>query len=398
MEAYDELRQIRAHLQALTSEPAGRPVGSAANQAAEAYIADMLRRAGYEVEQQRFDCVDWQLDGVELWLGDGPLPAVANPYSPPCDVTAPIVSVGNLAELNKANLAGQVAVLYGDLAAFSLFPKNYPFFTVEEHQEIIRLLESGAPRAVIMVSDHGGEPSPLIEDGDFAIPSITVAAEVGAVLLDAGEPVTVRVRSRTQPGHGANVIGRRAQPARDKLLMCAHFDTKPGTPGALDNAAGVAAMLALAGRLAAADLLTNLEIVAFNGEDHYAAPGEVAYINRCGGEFGRIALVINIDGVGLKEKPATIAFFNTDEVWTAKVSASLNTWPRLEKTDPWPQGDHSIFAMQGIACVAVTSGDIHSLIEDTLHTSRDSLELVEPEQISNAVDFLAHLVLNIGLP
>ena len=75
--------RIEEHLAALARWPGGRPVGSPANHAAEATIADTLRAAGYEVEQQGFDCVEWRLDGVDLWVGDGPLPVTANPYSPP---------------------------------------------------------------------------------------------------------------------------------------------------------------------------------------------------------------------------------------------------------------------------------------------------------------------------
>ena len=144
--------RIAEHLAALVLWPGGRPVGSPANLAAEEYIANALRAAGYEVEQQGFDCVDWRLDGVDLWVGDGPLPVMANPYSPSCDVTAPLAAVADLAELEAADLTGCIALLHGALAAEPLFPRNYPFFTYEEHQRIADLLEQKGARAVIAVS------------------------------------------------------------------------------------------------------------------------------------------------------------------------------------------------------------------------------------------------------
>ena len=392
------LEQIRSHLTALTQSAGGRPVGSVANHAAEAYIAGVLSDSGYEVERQAFDCIDWHSAGAELKVDDRTIAVSANPFSPACDVTAPVVFVGDALELEQANLVGTIAVLHGQLTASPLFPKKYPFFTVEEHLRIIERLETGQPAAVIAISPASGNPPPVIEDGDFTIPSVTVSAEAGALLRGTNRPVTVRVHSTARPGHGANVIGRMAHPTRDKLVMCAHFDTKPGTPGALDNAAGVAAILALAERLADGRLHTNLEIVAFNGEDHYAAPGEIAYINGCGGEFGRIALLVNIDGVGLRNSPATLAFFNCDDKWAADVRALLAGESRLEETEPWPEGDHSIFAMQGVPCIAMTSGGIHALIADVLHTPNDTLELIEPEQIEAAVEFLESVLLKIGLP
>jgi aminopeptidase YwaD len=384
------IAQIRSHLAALAQWPGGRPVGSPANQATEAYIADALRAAGYEVEQQAFECVDWRLDGVDLWVGDGPLPVMANPYSPPGDVTAPLAAAATPAELEAVDLRGRIALLHGALSAEPLFPRNYPFFTVPEHQRILELLEQKGARAVIAVSPMPN-PAPVIEDGDFTLPSVTVGADVGAVLLMAGRAaVTLRLRSVARPARAANVIGRRAHPSRDKLVLCAHFDTKPGTPGALDNAAGVATVLALAERLAA-DPRTNLEFVFFNGEDHYAAPGEVAYLAGCAGEFGRIALVVNVDGVGLRGAGTTVAFFNCPDAWADATRATMSRGANLAETEPWPQGDHSIFAMQGVPCIALTSGGIHDLIDSLIHTPNDTLDRLDPAAMAAAVDFLAEL-------
>ena len=388
----DTTTRIEEHLAALARWPGGRPVGSPANHAAEVSIADALRAAGYEVEQQSFACVDWRLGGVDLWVGDGPLPVTANPYSPPGDVTAPLAAVASLAELEAAELRGRIALLHGALSAEPLFPRNYPFFTVEEHRRILDLLEQKGARAVIAVSPMPADPAPIIEDGDFTLPSVTVGAAVGAVLLMTERaPVTLRLRRAAQPGRAANVIGRRVHPSRDKLVLSAHFDTKPGTPGALDNAAGVATVLALAERLAAKPP-TNLEFVFFNGEDHYAAPGEVAYIAGCGGEFGRIALMVNVDGVGLREAGTTVAFFNCPDTWAAAARTTMSRRPNLAETAPWPQGDHSIFAMQGVPCIALTSGGIHALIDSLIHTPNDTLDRLDPAAMAAAVDFLAELL------
>ncbi len=394
----DITSRIAAHLTALTRQPAGRPVGSPANHEAEAYIAAVLEQAGYEVERQVFDCVDWRLESVELWVDGAALPVMANPYSPAADVTAPVVAAAGYDELAAAVVTGRIVVLHGALTAEALFPRNYPFFTVEEHVRLIDLLLARRPAAVVMASHTAENPAPLIEDGDFALPSVTVPAGVGEALRQATGPVTLRLRSTRQPGRAANVIGRRAAPARDKLVLCAHFDTKPGTPGALDNAAGVAAVLALAERLAAQPPATNVEVVAFNGEDHYAAPGEMAYIAGCGSDFGRIGLLVNVDGVGLRGQPATVAFFNCPEAWAGRTRVVMAQSDGIEESEPWPEGDHSIFAMQGVACLALTSGGIHALIDGVIHTPADTLDLVDPAGIAAAVAFLGRLLGELGLP
>ena len=56
------------------------------------------------------------------------------------------------------------------------------------------------------------------------------------------------------------------------IVVCAHLDSKATTPGAFDNAAGVATLLALT-EVGHLDGLP-LELVLFNGEDHVDSCGE----------------------------------------------------------------------------------------------------------------------------
>ena len=67
----------------------------------------------------------------------------------------------------------------------------------------------------------------------------------------------------------SNVLGTMPgnEPERPRLLVGAHFDSVPGTPGADDNASGVAAMLEAARLLAGARLRATVEFVGFNLEE-----------------------------------------------------------------------------------------------------------------------------------
>lgn len=66
-----------------------------------------------------------------------------------------------------------------------------------------------------------------------------------------------------------NVRGVRAgdDPDRPRVLLGAHFDTVPGSPGADDNASGVAALLEAARLLADVPTAATLELVAFDLEE-----------------------------------------------------------------------------------------------------------------------------------
>jgi len=69
-----------------------------------------------------------------------------------------------------------------------------------------------------------------------------------------------------------NVLGTKdgADPARPWVIVGAHFDSTPHTPGADDNASGVAAMLEVARLLRGRRLAATVEFVGFNLEEVYA--------------------------------------------------------------------------------------------------------------------------------
>ncbi len=84
-------------------------------------------------------------------------------------------------------------------------------------------------------------------------------------------------------------------------MVTAHIDAKKGTPGAIDNATGVIVLLLLSDLLKDYNGNRLIEIIAFNGEDYYAVPGQINYISTNKNNFNKILLNINIDGAGYKE-------------------------------------------------------------------------------------------------
>ncbi len=65
-----------------------------------------------------------------------------------------------------------------------------------------------------------------------------------------------------------NLIARKQPSQTPRFLIGAHFDAVPGTPGADDNASGVAALLEIAYCLAASDIVHQIDFVAFNLEEY----------------------------------------------------------------------------------------------------------------------------------
>jgi Zn-dependent M28 family amino/carboxypeptidase len=87
-----------------------------------------------------------------------------------------------------------------------------------------------------------------------------------------------------------NVIA--GDPHRARVLVGAHYDAVPGTPGADDNASAVAALLAAARAIGPRDEVC---FVAFNGEE-YDLAGSRAFVRRLG--RGRLEQVHVLEMVG----------------------------------------------------------------------------------------------------
>ena len=103
--------------------------------------------------------------------------------------------------------------------------------------------------------------------------------EEGERLLSyAGKTIALNSISTRVPGKGFNIIARKGSQSGRRIVVTAHIDAKKGTPGAIDNASGVVVLLLLAELLI--DYAGNnlIEIVALNGEDYYAVPGQMCYL------------------------------------------------------------------------------------------------------------------------
>ena len=347
-------RRIAQHMEKLVNRIGERPGGSPGCRQAEAYIERVFAGFGWEVERQAFQCPAWDDLGAELIINGRSIPAYSNAYSPSCSVRAEAVPVSTFAELASAEVAGRIALVYGTLLPAPLSPKSW-FLKSERDDEIIQLLEDKQPAALITVQKIGGGVERLIEDWEFLIPSVTVSADVGRELLLASDKVVeLHINSSSEQGSTANIIGR-SQKQDTRVVICAHHDTKYGTPGACDNASGVAVLLALAELLDAGDYPFSLELVSFSNEE-YLPIGDDEYLRRNGGDdLSDVLACINTDGVGQLLAPDSITAITAGDKFAAAISRLAGEHEHLEWADPWPESNHSTFAWRGVPSVAFTS-------------------------------------------
>jgi aminopeptidase YwaD len=381
--------------------PDRRP-GSLGNDEAVALVAKAMEESGWNVEFQEFDCLDWETDGGELTIGGGTIDLAPSPYGLPVQTTGPLRLLRTLEDLEQAELAGSIVVLTGKLAAEPLTPKAFPFYGSDEHAEIIRLLEAGAPAAVIGVTGKYPElcgtldPFPLIEDGDFEIPAASVRPDDAQSLLDlARQTVLVEIRSRRIPSRASNVIAARG-PRSPRITVIAHIDTKPGTPGAVDNATGVVVLLLLAELLGPErhpELPIGVELLAVNGEDHFAAPGELAWLHDNGDSLEDIPLVVNIDGAGYHSGRSAYSTYIVEGGLGLHVEGVFGARDDFMRGPEWFQSDHAIFAMRGRPALAITTEHVQEMLGELFHSAADTPDQVDIDLVVGIASAIEELVI-----
>lgn len=399
----DFVKRAEYYLNELCVKIPERPTGSKGNILATQFFDNELKRSGWETETPSFEVMDWKTRGAYLQIEGREYEVFASPYSNGCDVTSEVITVTTIEELENCDAKSKIIFLKGKIANEQIMPKNFVFYNPEHHQKIISLLENSQALALICATGKNPEvaggiyPFPLIEDGDFNIPSVYMTEEEASKFIPApGQIACVKSFSQRIQSAACNVIARKGINKKKKIVVTAHIDAKIGTPGALDNAGGVIVLMLLA------DLLkdyrgTEVELIAFNGEDYYAVSGQMNYIFSNQNKFDEILLNINIDGAGYKEGKSAVSFYDVPEEIKTTVYSSITEFNGIKEGVQWPQGDHSIFVYYGRPAIAVSSDWFTTNIgnQDITHTKKDVPEIIDCSKLVEIAKALADVIIKI---
>ncbi len=393
----------RSYLESLCALAPHRRTGSPGNRAATDFFARSARDWGYEIDAAPFPCLDHETGRVSLSSGGKAFPVEIGPYSPAAEVISPLVAVSTLAELEKSSCRGKILLLRGEICAEPLMPKNFPFYNPDHHRKIYSLIEEKNPAAVVTAPPRNPEmigavyPFPLIEDGDFDIPSAFCSDATGDEIASrAGQSFCLSIEARRIPATACNVILRKNPTAARKIVVCAHIDTREGTPGASDDGSGTVVLLLLARLLRDYRGKLGIEIAALNGEDHYSVAGQKDYLSRYGDGLKAAALAVNIDDVGYREGKTAYSFYECPEALKKQAAHAFAAFPGLMEGPPWFQGDHMIFVQSGVPSVAFTAERMAVLMATVTHTARDTPEIVDPAKLAETALALRRLVELLG--
>lgn len=376
------------HVLALSQQIGPRVTGSSADARAADYMAEQLRRFGYAVERQAFPIVFFDEASppalTVIGSAQAGVPAVALIYSAPTSadgLEAEVVpaGLGRDEDLRGRRLDGKIA----------LIERGQVFFRVK----VANAAAAGAA-AVIVYNDRPGpaQPGTLVEPS--AIPAVMISQDDGQRLLQltrAG-PVRIRLQVRTiverRTSHNVIGIKRGTRVPSEIVVVGGHADSVKGSPGANDNASGIAAMLEAARVLAGVPTARTIHFIGFGAEE-IGLVGSSFYVrNRSGTVVG----IVNMDMVG---RGPGLMIGNTRGEGplvdlAERVARRLGLRVARIRED---RSDHLPFEQAGIPAVFLHTGD-----DETLHTPNDIAERVSPQLLEQAAALAAGIALDLANP
>jgi len=308
-------------------------------------------------------------------------------------VTGTIVPAGSIQELESISFGGakfakdKVLLLYGDLTRVPIAAKSW--FLKEEHDiRIVALIEALQPAAILAPPTDTDYYGQVTEDWELDLAAATVSAEVALHLLRQPEkPIHLCIESRRLPATARNIVARTSKLYRNRLVLCAHLDTKINTPGATDNAGAAACLLTLAERLVSTNLPFGLEFIAFNGEE-YLPLGDDEYLRQSESYFRDIRVCINMDGIGPELATSSITTMACTAELEARIKTIASHFPGVVWVAPWPESNHSTFAMRGIPAIALGSTGMRRLA----HSIDDTLDKVSPAKLEEVISLETEII------
>ena len=396
-------KKAQQYMGTLCGVKPNRRTGSPGNRAAVKFFAKTIGRWGYRLDTTPFPCLDHWSGKAVLTCAGRSFDVQVSPSSPGCDVAAELAVVTTIAELEECRCEGKLLLMKGALCAEQLMPKNFVFYNPDHHQKIYALLEKMRPGAIITATGKNPDlvgaldPYPLIEDGDFDIPSAYCREAVGEKISRfAGKKFRLMMDARRIPATAWNVVARKMPDAKGKIVVCAHIDAREDSPGASDNASGTIVLLLLAEMLAGYEGKTGIEIVALNGEDNYTAGGQMDYLRRYGKEFDRIIVAINVDDIGYVKGKSAYSFYECPDVIAGAAERAFGAHDGIAKGEQWYQGDHMVFAQKGRPAIAFTSEKMRELMRKYTHTPADTPEIVDGKKLVEVAEAIRDFIVEYG--
>jgi hypothetical protein len=377
----------------------------------EARAREVLATALAEIAPVRREDVayrGWTRGASQVVLGDGTAleaqALVRSPSTPPGGLAARIVDCGQGRPEDIARA--------GDAVRGAIVLARHEFMIGRDHvhrrKKYDAAREAGA--AGFLIANHVPGTGPVTgSSGDGSpghIPCAGISAEAGARLARGdGAAITLHVAGTFRDSVATNLFGTVPGRGGGLIVLSAHYDGHDLAESAIDNASGLACVLAAARAVAPAipGLAHGLEVAFFTIEE-WALSGSAEHLAAMpAAERARRKLNVNLDSVAGDDAltaltsgvPGLAEFLHRA---LAPAGLSLGIAPRF-----MGNSDHANYLRAGIPAFRLAAGfDRPATPLSLLLTRADTRDKVTPHQLKTAAALTATILLSAcggeGLP
>ncbi|UFJ39019.1 M28 family peptidase [Brevibacillus humidisoli] len=375
-----------------------REAGSPGENQAVAYLKNRFASYGYETQAQSFpfahykepttlslsvsgfEDVDWSLGSFHFGVNG--------------EVTGELVDggIGSESDLAGKDVSGKIVLVARGVIPFA--------------DKILNAAKAGAVGVIVYNNTPGILHATLSAPDERLIPAITIGQEQGNQLvkrLASGEKATasfVVEGALTTLRTSHNVIAVR-KPDTDEgtgqiVIVSAHHDTVAGSPGANDDASGIAITLELARVLADVPIDTELRFITFGAEES-SLMGSFAYVESLtDAERERIVGVFQLDMVGSKDS-GELMMYTADgqkNLITDMAAVASSHFSDVLHYGQEAGSDHLPFHLAGIPAGLFT----HAPREPWYHSPNDTIEHISRDKIKQVAQIIGASVYEVARP
>ncbi len=368
--------QLMATLTTLASKDNARVTGFEGERIAADYISEQFKSLGFEASEQSFPVKAFQCEKVAVNVvsdGNRNLEAirVLNFSSPtPKDgLTSELVSVGMGTDADFKDKAVKGKIV--------LVQRGGEYYRIK----VARAAQYGAIGAVFY--DPNTEEAIAATLGETSlIPGVSLTRADGETLensLNGDKAVVLKltVDSSTTDSESQNILGllkSKNNPDGKRLIVGAHYDSVD-TPGANDNASGVAAVLEIARLLVTAKVYLpyDIQFIAFGAEE-IGLIGSTHFVDTKYSTDGvDIIGMVNFDMVGVGDTINLATTNGQGDSNLVKQALSISDALKYQSASlEMESSDHVPFAYSGVSSVMIYGFEDHNY-----HTDLDTIANIE---------------------
>jgi len=370
----------------------GRFAGTESERKARAFLKKRLAWVTQgAINVHEVDYSGWSRETCRLTrMTPGPLALqvhslVRSASTPPGGIEAEVIDLGRGTlgdfEANKAEIFGRfVLVRHEYMFTTGHIHRRMKYQWAKERGAIGFLIASHLPGDLVVTGSSGGDE----------IPAAGTTQEAARALASAGRNyprAQLEIRTRSQESVAQNLIAEIPGRTDEWVVLCAHYDGHDLAQSAIDNASGVAVVLAVADALASTVpwLRCGLRVALFTIEE-WGLMGSRVYVDQMSDdERQKILAVINVDSpVGSPRLTALTSEFSALDSFAREVAESVGI-PLTIHRSLMANSDHYNFARHGIPALRLVAGfdDPDSQLKYLL-TRGDTLDKIDRSHLQTA--------------